>query len=125
MKRQSAFNSFTLSLLATAIALLFFASTPLSAQEPDKFDYIQKRSSVYYAVLELSGREYIVIGTRSLIRKDMKILQRNGRVGRIELRVMLTNGREKYVSGQVMDNGRNTTFHSRSSARQFVRRLRE
>lgn len=125
MKRYSTFKNYLFPSLVVAFILLGLHPKGVKAQSTAKFDYIQKKSTVYYAVLELPGKEYIVIGTQSLIHSNMKIQQRYGRVGRIELLVMLKNGRKKYVSGRVMDNGRNTTFHSRSSARQFVRRLRE
>ena len=125
MKRYSTFKYYLLPSLIAVFTLLALHPKGVEAQNAVKFDYIQKKSAYYYAVLELPGKEYIVIGTRSLIHSNMKIQKRYGRVGRIELLVMLKNGREKYVSGRVMDNGRNTTFHSRSSARQFVRRLRE
>lgn len=124
MKQYSILYNSTSSLLISVVFVLSIASE-LNAQERFKFDYILKKNGIYYAVLELPNKEFLVIGTRTLIRKNMKIQRKYGRADQIELVVMLNNGRQQYISGQVMDNGRNTTFYSRSSARQFVRRLRE
>ncbi|MFH5832413.1 hypothetical protein ACG2F4_08375 [Halalkalibaculum sp. DA3122] len=119
------FNIRMFSSLLMLLALAVFATSSLKAQEPVKFDYIKKKGTTYYAVLELPDDEFLVMGTRVLIRKNMEIERRYGRVGQIELLVILPNGRQRYIPGRIMDNGRNSTFYSRSSARQFVRRLSE
>ncbi|WP_310683502.1 hypothetical protein [Aliifodinibius sp. S!AR15-10] len=125
MKRYSTFKkaipSFPVLLLLFACYFVF----PTKAQGQGEFDYIKKKGTIYYAVLELPERKYLVIGTRTLINKSMKIERTLGNIGQIELSVLLGNGKRQLIRGQIMDNGRNTTFYSQSSARQFVRRLTE
>ncbi|MDR8391972.1 hypothetical protein NC796_12510 [Aliifodinibius sp. S!AR15-10] len=125
MKGIANIEGYALLSVVWAFILILCITPPLVAQESIKIDYIQKKQGDYFAVLELPGDEYLVIGTRSMLRRSMRIDQMFGNVGNIELLVSLTNGRQQYINGRVMDNGRNRTFYSKSSARQFVRRLTE